>query len=174
MRKRRKNAGLFSPALHQKGPTAASPDKEDKGPVLGAPLPSTFVSTSRKKANRWAPLCAYETHEMIYVHAFGEFGVRRSPVCVLPLSMKYFHWFHGQQTRLHDANNTLHDAMVPFTSLPRGRCGSNKKEIEGWRGRGRKRGRARELNPRSPSPSSCPPRNVSLTNGRRTLQNVID
>jgi len=37
--------------------------------------------------------------------------------------MKYFHWFHGQQTRLHDANNTLHGgAAVPFTWLPRGRA----------------------------------------------------
>lgn len=33
-------------------------------------------------------------------------------------SMEYFHWFHGQQTRLHDANNTP-DAAVGTTYSPR-------------------------------------------------------
>lgn len=54
--------------------------------------------------------------------------------------MKYFHWFHGQQTRLHDANNTLHGAAVPFTSLPRGRADRARK-IQGER---QTRGRDRE------------------------------
>lgn len=59
---------------------------------------------------------------MIYVHS------ERVYACVpLPPSMKYFHWFHGQQTRLHDANNTLHGAVVPFTSLPRGRADRTRK-----------------------------------------------
>lgn len=59
---------------------------------------------------------------MIYVHSEPVYA------CVpLPLSMKYFHWFHGQQTRLHDANNTPHGAVVPFTSLPRGRADRTRK-----------------------------------------------
>ena len=35
--------------------------------------------------------------------------------------MEYFHWFHGQQTRLHDANNTP-NAAVGYRSLARDAC----------------------------------------------------
>lgn len=78
--------------------------------------------------------------------------------------MKYFHWFHGQQTRLHDANNTLHGAAVPFTS----RCLAVVR-IE----QERYSEKEREFDPEivlRPARLAI----VLLTIGQRTLQNVID
>lgn len=89
----------------------------------------------------------------VYVHALGRACVRacryvRAYAC-LPPSMKYFHWFHGQQTRLHDANNTLHGAAVPFTSLASRSCGSSKKDTgrKSDEGGGREWEKERELDP---------------------------
>lgn len=98
---------------------------------------SPGLQTKRTKAQFWTRLRddrlersqPYESgREMMYVHENRPACMRvRMDACVLPPSMKYFHWFHGQQTRLHDANNTLHGAAVPFTSLPRGRANRARK-----------------------------------------------
>lgn len=135
--------------------------------------PPAVLQTKRTKAQFWARLRAPDhlgrganrrerrrARNDVYVQACKY--VRAYVRACLPPSMKYFHWFHGQQTRLYDANNTLHSAAVPFTSLPRGRADRARK-IQGERGTREEGGggeneRKNESSIARDSPSSCPPR----------------
>lgn len=130
--------------------------------------PPGVLQTKRTKAQFWARLRARSSREepagaygyarnVMYTRTRVQVRTCTGAYACLPPSMKYFHWFHGQQTRLHDANNTLHGAAVPFTSLPRGRADRARKIQGEGETRGREWEKERELDPRD-SPSSCPPR----------------
>lgn len=91
------------------------PHKEDKGPDLAAPLVAVskeFHHTVGRVEGGGGGGGGTEKERFVFVikPRGSRACMRASYPCAS--SMEYFHWFHGQQTRLHDANNTA-QPLVP-------------------------------------------------------------